>query len=94
MPTRERIRVSCNASAYRFDLTFHDSADLVVPGWLLGLTDGDGRLCRTDFLASAAGPGELCRWLEPLTGPEIAIELVRRAQDALATESDEQRAAV
>ena len=91
--TRERIHVSCNASAYRFDLTYHDSADLVVPGWLLGLTDSDGRLCRTDFLASAAGPGALRRWLEPLTGPEIALKLVRRAQDALATEAEE-RAAV
>jgi hypothetical protein len=89
MSNRERIHVSCDASAYRFDLTFHDSVDLVVPGWLLGLTDGDGRLCRTDFLASAAGPGELCRWLEPLTGPEIAVELVHRAQDALAAEAGE-----
>ena len=78
--TRERIHVSCNAGAYHFDLTFHDSADLVVPGWLLGLTDSEGRLCRTDFLASAAGPAALRRWLEPLTSPEIALELVRRAQ--------------
>ncbi len=90
--TRERLHVSCPAGAYRFDLTYHDSADLVVPGWLLGLTDADGRLCRTDFLASAAGPGALCRWLEPLAGPAAALELVRRAQDAMVTGGDRRQA--
>ena len=70
-----------------------------MPGWLLSLTDAEDRLSRTDFLASAVGPGALCRWLEPLTGPEIALELVRRARAAMAAGSGDpsesgQRAAV
>ena len=81
--TSPLIHVACTAGAQRFDLSYFDSADLVVPGWLLGLTDSDGGLLRTEFLAFASRPEALFRWLDAKVGPDVALQLVRRAHEAL-----------
>lgn len=81
--TPVRIHITCNAKMFRFDLALHDTPDLVVRGWLLGVTDADGQLARTDFLAADATPGDVYRWLQPVTGPDVALRLVRGAKQAL-----------
>jgi hypothetical protein len=82
-----RIQIACSTKISRFDLALHDSEDLVVRGWKLEVTDAEGQLCRTEFLGSTPGPNEVLRWLEPMTGSSIALELVERVKKELAKES-------
>jgi hypothetical protein len=89
--TPARIHITCDAKSFRFDLTLHDTPDLVVRGWLLGVTDADGQLSRTDFLAADATPGDVYRWLQPVTGPDIALQLVRGARQALEQDASAER---
>ncbi len=80
--TQARVHITCQATASRYDLRFYDASELVVPGWWLGITDSNGQLVRTAFSASTGGPDAVVRWLESLTGPDIALQLVRGAQQA------------
>jgi hypothetical protein len=82
-----RIQIACSTKISRFDLALHDSEDLVVRGWKLEVTDAEGQLCRTEFLGSTPGPNEVLRWLEPMTGSSIALELVERVKEELAKKS-------
>ena len=75
-PGEAQIHVACHAPPLRYDLRFYGSAEFVVPGWWLGVTDPEGQLQRTEFLPSTGGPVELCDWLEPITGPRQAALLV------------------
>ena len=85
--TPARFHITCHVRSGRFDLTYRDSADLVLGGWVLAVTDSEGHLCRTDSLASASGPEDLYRWLATLAGPDIALKLVRLVQGALEREA-------
>jgi hypothetical protein len=85
--TRPLIHIAWSSGPQRFDLSYYDSTDLVVPGWLLGLTDSEGHLQRTEFLAGAGRPEAVFRWLESKVGPDVALHLVRRAQEVLVKES-------
>ena len=80
--TQARVHITCQATASRYDLRYYDASELVVPGWWLGVTDSSGQLVATAFgFDQGAGCGSL-RWLESLTDPDIAGQLVRGAQEA------------
>lgn len=80
--TQARVHITCQATASRYDLRYYDASELVVPGWWLGVTDSSGQLVATAFSASTRGPDAVVRWLESLTDPDIAGQLVRGAQEA------------
>ena len=80
--TQARVHITCQATASQYDLRFYDASELVVPGWWLGITDSNGQLVRTACSASTGGPEAVVRWLESLTGPDIALQLVRGAREA------------
>jgi hypothetical protein len=81
------IHIAWSSGPQRFDLSYYDSTDLVVPGWLLGLTDSEGHLQQTEFLAGAGRPEAVFRWLASKVGPDVALHLVRQAQEVLVKES-------
>jgi hypothetical protein len=67
-------------------LRFYSSEEFVAGGWWLGITDRDGDLLRTEFLArTRATPGTVLAWLETFIGYEFADKLVKQAR--LAVES-------
>ncbi len=62
-------------------LRFYSSEEFVAGGWWLGVTDMDGDLLRTEFLARAtATPGTVLAWLETFIGYELADKLVNQVK--------------
>jgi hypothetical protein len=65
-------------------LRFYSSEEFVAGGWWLGITDRDGDLLRTEFLARTnATPGTVLAWLEAFIGYELADKLVNQAKVAV-----------
>lgn len=62
-------------------LRYFTSETFIVGGWWLGITDNDGELVRTEFLArTTATPGTVRAWLEEFIGYELADRLVASAK--------------
>ena len=67
-------------------LRFYSSEEYVAGGWWLGITERDGSLLRTEFLARAtATPGTVRAWLEEFIGYELADTLVDSARVVIET---------
>jgi hypothetical protein len=65
-------------------LRYFNSEDFVVGGWWLGITDRDGELVHTEFLAlTSATPGTVRAWLEEFVGYELADALVSSAKSVI-----------
>ena len=67
-----------------YDLRLYGVDAFEVPGWWLGITDSNGQLQRTAFLASdGQSPCELLEWMVPMTGRRAAAELVLLSREAV-----------
>jgi hypothetical protein len=76
-----QFEVACPFEYGECMLRFYSSEEFVAGGWWLGITERNGSLLRTEFLArSTATPGTVRAWLEDFIGYELADTLVNSAR--------------
>jgi hypothetical protein len=76
-----QFEVTCPFEFGQCMLRFYSSEEYVAGGWWLGITERNGSLQRTEFLARAtATPGTVRAWLEAFIGYELADQLVDSAR--------------
>lgn len=76
-----QFEVACPFEYGECMLRFYSSEEYVAGGWWLGITEQNGSLLRTEFLArSTATPGTVRAWLEDFIGHELADRLVDSAR--------------
>jgi hypothetical protein len=79
-----QFQVVCAFAHGECVLRYFSSETFVVGGWWLGITDRDGELVHTEFLArSTATPGTVRAWLEDFVGHELADALVASARSVV-----------
>jgi hypothetical protein len=78
------IRVTWGEPGYLYDLRWYGSPDFIVPVWWIGIIEKDtGELDRTDVLNPVSElPDDVFRWLVPITGENVARQLVSLATSA------------
>jgi hypothetical protein len=80
-PGGAEFEVVCPFEYGECTLRFYSSEEYVAGGWWLGITERDGSLLRTEFLArSTATPGTVRAWLEEFIGYNLADKLVDSAR--------------
>jgi len=76
-----QFEVACPFEHGECMLRFYNSEEYVAGGWWLGITERNGSLLRTEFLARAtATPGTVRAWLEDFIGYALADQLVDAAR--------------
>jgi hypothetical protein len=76
-----QFEVACPFEHGECMLRFYSSEEYVAGGWWLGITERNGSLLRTEFLARAnATPGTVRAWLEDFIGYALADQLVDAAR--------------
>ena len=81
-----QFEVTCPFEYGECMLRFYSAEEFVAGGWWLGITERNGSLLRTEFLARAtATPGTVRAWLEEFIGYELADKLVDSARAVIET---------
>lgn len=76
-----QFQVVCTYANGECVLRYFSAETFIVGGWWLGITDREGELVRTEFLAQAnATPGTVRAWIESYLGYDLADRLVVAAK--------------
>jgi hypothetical protein len=79
-----QVHVTLDQGSAHFELRFYGSEEFTVPAWWIGVFDAKGELRRTEVLPSIdRRPEDVRRWMEPITGPDVAGRLIRLAIEAI-----------
>jgi len=84
-----QFQVICRFAHGECLLRYFTSETFIVGGWWLGITDNDGDLVRTEYLAqTTATPGTVMAWLEEFIGYDLADQLVTSAKREVETQRE------